>query len=278
MNPLNRYRTIWLANVRLEASAQESALLLDFLRHNESEYLYVAGPRVGEWAAAPRGPHKAAVRAGVLQALRRRASEGVRVVYLSGERGLRRRPLAKGDGEFAQQPRALHTTADDRQLLVLHGDALRGAVRYAPVVACLGAWSQPWATRLARWQQALACALGLEGGAQPKPEGWAGAFEAAAVREAHLWDVEGIVGGCGGRPAVRRMGGILCANAGDWLSHHATLVEHTDGRMEIIRWSAASPEKRASPGEQPARLRSAPPARSGFDPAAQQKSARRESA
>src|ERR1700743_170669 len=39
----HRYRTIWLSDIHLGSSGCQANYLLDFLRHNESEYLYLVG-------------------------------------------------------------------------------------------------------------------------------------------------------------------------------------------------------------------------------------------
>lgn len=256
MDCLRRYRTIWLAGAPLCAPTEGAAALLDFLQHNASDYLYVA-------ASEAMGEE-------VLRALRRRAAEGVRIVCLCGERARGRAAETSAEGGPLWLPHALHTTADDRQLLVLRADALRGAARYAPLVARLGAWSQPWAARLARWQQALARMLGWpDDGALLDTERFAEAFEAAALREALVWDVEGVV--CShARPAVRVAGDRLYASAGHWPAHRTALAEHTDGRLEVLRWAAPV---EASSGAPPARRRSGSPAPSGLDRAARGESA-----
>jgi hypothetical protein len=39
----HRYRTIWLSDIHLGSSGCQAPYLLDFLRHNDSEYLYLVG-------------------------------------------------------------------------------------------------------------------------------------------------------------------------------------------------------------------------------------------
>lgn len=43
MEPPYRYRTIWLSDVHLGTRECKAAYLLDFLRHTESEHLYLVG-------------------------------------------------------------------------------------------------------------------------------------------------------------------------------------------------------------------------------------------
>lgn len=43
------YRTIWLSDIHLGSSGCQAEYLLDFLRHNESEYLYLVGDIIDGW-------------------------------------------------------------------------------------------------------------------------------------------------------------------------------------------------------------------------------------
>ena len=44
-----RYRTIWLSDIHLGSSGCQAPYLLDFLRYNESEYLYLVGDIIDGW-------------------------------------------------------------------------------------------------------------------------------------------------------------------------------------------------------------------------------------
>jgi len=41
---------------------------------------------------------------------------------------------------------------------------------------------------------------------------------------------------------VRQIDGVLYANCGDWVESCTALVEHHDGRLELMRWTDALPE------------------------------------
>jgi hypothetical protein len=46
---MHRYRTIWLSDIHLGSGGCQATYLLDFLRHNESEYLYLVGDIIDGW-------------------------------------------------------------------------------------------------------------------------------------------------------------------------------------------------------------------------------------
>ena len=45
----NHYRTIWISDIHLGTRGCKAEFLLDFLRHNESDYLYLVGDIVDGW-------------------------------------------------------------------------------------------------------------------------------------------------------------------------------------------------------------------------------------
>ena len=61
-------------------------------------------------------------------------------------------------------------------------------------------------------------------------------FEDAIVREAMLHGADGVICGHVHTPQMRHIGGIHYCNDGDWVESCTALVEHFDGRLEIIDW------------------------------------------
>jgi len=63
-----------------------------------------------------------------------------------------------------------------------------------------------------------------------------GSFADAVADEAHRRGVEGIVCGHIHHAEIRTIGDILYCNSGDWVESCTALVEHFDGRLELIDW------------------------------------------
>jgi UDP-2,3-diacylglucosamine pyrophosphatase LpxH len=63
-------------------------------------------------------------------------------------------------------------------------------------------------------------------------------FEVAVAREARKRGVHGVVCGHIHHAELRDIDGVLYANDGDWVESLTALVEHADGRLEIIDWSS----------------------------------------
>ncbi len=78
---------------------------------------------------------------------------------------------------------------------------------------------------------------------------YVGDFEAAVAREARARGVQGVVCGHIHHAEMRLIDGILYCNDGDWVESLTALVEHADGRLEIIDWArlSAAAQRRLAP-------------------------------
>jgi UDP-2,3-diacylglucosamine pyrophosphatase LpxH len=63
---------------------------------------------------------------------------------------------------------------------------------------------------------------------------FAAAFEAAVIHAASRRKMAGVVCGHIHRPALRSVGSILYCNTGDWVESCTAVLEHFDGRLELV--------------------------------------------
>ena len=63
-----------------------------------------------------------------------------------------------------------------------------------------------------------------------------GDFEAAVVEAARRAEADGVVCGHIHCAEDRMIGGVRYLNCGDWVESCTALVEHLDGRLELLRW------------------------------------------
>jgi hypothetical protein len=66
---------------------------------------------------------------------------------------------------------------------------------------------------------------------------YVGDFEVAVAREARKRGVHGVVCGHIHHAEMRYVDGVLYCNDGDWVESLTALVEHADGRLEILDWA-----------------------------------------
>ena len=243
------HRTIWISDVHLGTRGCKADLLLDFLRHNESDMLYLVGDIVDGWRLKRawfwRPSHNE-----VIDEILRKARAGTRVIYVPGNHDEALRPYVGHSLAGVEViGEAIHETADGRRLLVIHGDHFDGVVMYARWLAYLGDWAYATALRLNDIVAAVRRALGmpywslsrwLKNQVKNAVE-YIARFENAVVREALRRQLDGVVCGHIHKAEIRQMAGILYCNDGDWVESCTALVEDYAGRLQIIAWTDAQP-------------------------------------
>ncbi len=63
-------------------------------------------------------------------------------------------------------------------------------------------------------------------------------FESALADEARRRGFDGVVCGHIHHAEMREVNGVLYVNDGDWVESCTALVEHEDGRLELVDWAA----------------------------------------
>jgi UDP-2,3-diacylglucosamine pyrophosphatase LpxH len=74
-------------------------------------------------------------------------------------------------------------------------------------------------------------------------------FEEAVAAEAKRRGHDGVVCGHIHRAEMRDIHGTLYCNDGDWVESRTALVEHLDGRLELVHWA---PAIETAPAQRPA--------------------------
>jgi UDP-2,3-diacylglucosamine pyrophosphatase LpxH len=243
--PYHRYRTIWISDIHLGTRGCKAAFLLDFLKHTDSEYLFLVGDIVDGWRLRQSWFWNQ-LHNDVVQKLLRKARKGTQVVYVPGNHDeMLRDYLDLHFGGVYVTGEAMHRTADGKQLLIIHGDAFDGVVRYARWLAFLGDRAYNVALVLNHWFNKVRLALGypywsLSAFLKHKVKNavnYIGDFEHAVAAEAKRRGADGVVCGHIHKAEMRQIDGILYCNDGDWVESCTALVEHPNGRLEILRWT-----------------------------------------
>jgi UDP-2,3-diacylglucosamine pyrophosphatase LpxH len=240
-----RYRTIWISDVHLGTRGCKADFLLDFLKHNEAETLYLVGDIIDIWRMR-RSWYWAQKHNDVVQKLLRKARKGTRVVFIPGNHDeIFREYVGNPFGGIEVEEEVIHTLADGRRLLVLHGDKFDAVVRYARWLAILGDSAYALTLLANGWFNGLRRRLGypywslsayLKHRVKNAVE-YIGRFEDAVAEEARRRGVDGVVCGHIHKAEIRDMGGITYCNDGDWVESCTALVEHLDGRLEVVSWA-----------------------------------------
>ncbi|CAN7222872.1 UDP-2,3-diacylglucosamine diphosphatase [Rhizobacter sp. LjRoot28] len=248
-----RYRAVWISDLHLGTPGCQAGALLDFLKHVESDHLFLVGDIIDGWQLR-RSWYWPQAHNDVVQKLLRKARKGTRVIFIPGNHDeFARRYVGHDFGGIEVAEDWVHETADGRRLWVMHGDLFDGVIQCAKWLAHVGDSLYEFTLKLNRYLNSLRARMGLPYWSLSKylklkvkrAVSYVGDFEAAVAREARKRGVQGVVCGHIHHAELRDIDGILYANDGDWVESLTALVEHADGRLEIVDWSAHGIGRRA---------------------------------
>ena len=246
VNPqTNHYKTIFLSDIQLGSRACQADLLLDFLKYNESEKMYLVGDIVDGWRLK-RSWYWPQSHNDVVQKILRKARKGTEVIYVPGnhDEGLRRY-CGTHFGGIEVRLTDTYKAVDGKSYLIMHGDAFDNVVLYARWLAYVGDHAYDAVLALNTVMNGMRRMLGmrywsLSSYLKVKVKNavqFISDFEEAVVREADRCNVEGVICGHIHHAEMKKIGDIQYMNDGDWVESCTALVEHHDGRWEIIHWA-----------------------------------------
>lgn len=243
-----RYRSLFLSDVHLGARGCQVDALLEFLKHHDADTIYLVGDIIDGWQLRS-GWHWPQSHNDVVQKLLRKVRKGTRVVYVPGNHDeFLREFYGTHFGGIEVCETALHEAADGKRYLVIHGDAFDMVVCHARWLAFLGDWAYVTALALSRRINIVRRWLGftywsLSAWAKLKVKNavnFIGRYEETLAAEARRQGVDGVICGHIHCAAMRDMAGLAYINTGDWVESCTAVVEHHDGRMEVIHWAPRS--------------------------------------
>ena len=239
-----RYRSVWISDVHLGTKMSNAAALLEFFKTFETENLFLVGDIIDGWALR-KNFYWPQAHNDVIQKILRQARKGTAVTYLPGNHDEFLRNF--GDHIFGNVrliDSCIYQAADNKRYKVIHGDQFDVVIKHAKWLAHLGSWAydllislnvavssvrrvlklEPWS--LSAWAKyKVKQAVNFIGNYEENLSGYA---------KAHGCD--GIICGHIHHPNIRDIDGIAYMNCGDFCESCTALVEHEDGRWEIIRW------------------------------------------
>ena len=244
----HEYRTIFISDLHLGTRGCRSDFLADFLRRTTCENLYLVGDVIDGWRLR-KSWYWDPIHDEVLRLILWHARNGANVTYIPGNHDEMFRawlPMGLEIAGIRLSAEATHVTADGKRLLVIHGDEFDSVVRYARFLALLGDWAYAAALVSNRWFNIIRRRFGypywsLSAWLKRRVKEAVKAidrFETALAGEARRRGFDGVVCGHIHHAEMREVQGVLYLNDGDWVESCTALVEHNDGRLELIDWAA----------------------------------------
>ena len=239
-----RFRTIWISDVHLGTRGCNARLLIDFLDHTDSETMYLVGDIIDGWRLKKKFYWPAAHN-DIVWRIMKRARRGTRVVYIPGNHDeMFRQFTGLSFGGVEIRRAAFHDTADGRRLMVLHGDEFDTVMLAHRWLAFVGDAAYHALMGLNLWVNAARTRLGLPYWSLSKVAKhkvknaveFISKYEEVVARAAAERGIDGVVCGHIHTAEHRLFGDVEYWNDGDWVEGCTALVEHFDGRMEILHW------------------------------------------
>ncbi|MDX3910358.1 MAG: UDP-2,3-diacylglucosamine diphosphatase [Sphingobium sp.] len=240
-----KYRAIWISDIHLGTRGCNAGMLIDFLDNVDSDTMYLVGDIIDGWRLKKKF-YWPATHNDIVWRIMKRAKRGTRVVYIPGNHDeMFRQFTGLNFGGVEIRRKAIHETADGRKLLVLHGDefdtimlahrwlAFVGDAAYHAlmslniVVNKVRNWFD-----LPYWSLSKMAKHKVKNAVE-----FISKFEEVVAREAGTRGVDGVVCGHIHNAEIREIAGVAYYNDGDWVEGCTALVEHMDGRMEVLHWA-----------------------------------------
>jgi len=241
MHSRARFRAVFISDLHLGASGARADDTANFLKRIECDHLYLVGDIIDMWRLKRRWFWPEANNR-VVRRILKLAKRGTKVTYIPGNHDhAARRYIGLSFGGVEIALHATHTAADGRSMLITHGDQFDLAIRHARLLSALGSWAYDHLIRINTIYNRGRRILGLEYWSLSQylklkvksACSHISRFEDALIDEARRTNHAAVV--CGHiHKAEIREGPIAYYNCGDWVESCTALVEHEDGRLELI--------------------------------------------
>jgi UDP-2,3-diacylglucosamine pyrophosphatase LpxH len=249
------YRTVWISDIHLGTRGSKVEYLDDFMSSIECENLYLVGDIVDGWQMSRGSTYFPQSHVDIIRRFLNKARQGTNVFYVVGNHDEFFRKYMDfittfdiGNIKIADE--FVHVTADGRKIWVTHGDLYDGVTRYHAWVSHLGdmgytalialnGWFNKIRKMMRRPYWSLSAFIKHK---VKKAVEFINSFEDAVARQCKKMGYDGVVCGHIHHAEIKDMDGITYYNDGDWVESCTALVEHMDGRMEIVTWAQVGHE------------------------------------
>ncbi len=237
-----RVKTVILSDIHLGTPDSKATEVNHFLRHVRCEKLILNGDIIDGWQLKRNGQwtkaHTRFIRI-VLKMLEKRDTQ---IVYLRGNHDDILAKFLPLDFENLQIVEEYVHESHGKRYLVLHGDVFDTVTKNFVFLAHLGDWGYRFLLRLNRAYNAWRAWRGLEywSLSQAIKAKVKSAVSHISNFEDHIAELA-LARGCQGvmcghihTPADKQLGAVHYLNSGDWVESLTAVVEHWDGRFELL--------------------------------------------
>ena len=244
INP-RHYRAIFISDVHLGFSGCSAQYLLNFLRSTTCEYLYLVGDIIDIWQMKRR-VYWPQLHNDVVRTILGKAKHGTKIIYVPGNHDEILRDFDNTVfGNLEIQNEYIHTTADGKRFLIIHGDQFDGVVKNSRIMALVGSALYEMLLHVNILVSYTRHKLGLSYWSlsnaikhQVKQAvNYISNYEIALAHAAMKCNVDGVITGHIHRAEITSINDIIYCNCGDWVESCTALVEYYDGSIELLHWT-----------------------------------------
>lgn len=241
------YRSIFISDVHLGSRDCKALHLLDFLKHNSCDTLYLVGDIVDGWKIQQNRWRWNQNHTNVVRKILSYAKKGTRVVYVAGNhdeflRSFMPYDFTFGNVEISNQHE--HYGADGKRYLVVHGDMFDGINRIVPWISFLGDRAYDFILAVNSKYNWIRHKLGFGYWSLSRflkykvkqAVNFLNQFEINLTDYCKKRGFDGIICGHIHHAEIKEINGIKYMNDGDWVESMTALVEHPSGEWEIVSW------------------------------------------
>ena len=242
------YRSIFISDVHLGTKDSKAEALNNFLKHNSCDSLYLVGDIIDAWKIKQNKWRWKQSHTNVVRRILGHAKRGTKVVYVAGNHDEFLRPFIQYDTGFGLIEivnQTEHIGIDGKHYLVTHGDLFDGITRLAPWLGFLGDKAYDvilsvnsrfnWFRRrmgFGYWSLSLYLKHRVK-----KAVDFIFKFEHNLASYCRKRRFDGVICGHIHHAEIKEIDGVTYMNDGDWVESMTALVEHHDGRWEIVTWT-----------------------------------------
>lgn len=237
-------RTVFLSDIHLGIPDSKADQVVEFLKHVKCRKLVLNGDIIDGWALKRGGrwtPRHSRVIRKIIKMTER---DNTDVIYLRGNHDEileRFMPLVFGRIRLAKE--LIHETAAGERYLVVHGDGFDSISTNHRWLASLGAIGYNSLLRVNRLYNLFRTWRGKEYYSISKlvkakvksAVSFVDRYEDLLQNLALHRKCDGIICGHIHTPGDKQVGPIHYLNSGDWVESLTAIIEHHDGRMELVR-------------------------------------------
>jgi UDP-2,3-diacylglucosamine pyrophosphatase LpxH len=261
--------SVFLSDIHLGTAESKADEVVEFLKHIQCRKLVLNGDIIDGWALRRGGRWRSSHSRVIRKLLKMTEHDGTELIYLRGNHDdilERLLPLAFGRIQFLKEH--IHVSPNGRRYLVVHGDGFDSVTTHHKWLAALGSVGYDFLLKVNRfynqwraWRGKEYFSLSKRVKAKVKSAVcFVDRYEELLQDLARHKQCDGIICGHIHTPEDKQIGDIHYLNSGDWVESLTAILEHHDGRMELVRYDefVAGCRQREGPELEPEPHRSWP--------------------